>query len=122
MSYIPTWYSFFACVPLASPTLPLHPVAFFCTMSAPAAQPVLPVDDSDDDMPSLSEELLSMISPEARAALEAHRAAQRQAAEKLAAEKADGSTEIGEDFGMSQFWSGEKQAKSSKCVRCFALE
>lgn len=50
----------------------------------------------------LSEDLLSMLSPEARAALDSHRAAQREAAAALAAAKADGSTEIGEDFGMSQ--------------------
>ena len=53
-------------------------------------------------VPTLSEEMLAMLSPEARAALDAHRAGQAAAAAALAAAQADGDTEIGEDFGMSQ--------------------
>lgn len=68
----------------------------------PAEQPR--ADSDDDDAPALSEEMLALLSPEARAALDAHRSATKAAAAALAKAAADGSTEIGEDFGMSQFW------------------
>jgi len=72
----------------------------------PSAAVDVDVDESSDDISCsvLSEELLSMLSPEARSALEAHRNAERDAKIKLSKAQADGTTEIGEDFGMSQFW------------------
>ena len=69
------------------------------------------VDSDDDDGPvTLSAELMAMLSPEARAALDSHLTARAEAEAALAQAKADGATEIGEDFGMSQFWYTEECA------------
>jgi len=81
-------------------------------------------DDDDDDLPSLSADLLSLLSPEARAALDEHRASQARAEEKqreaearireataeaLTTGKA-ADIDIGEDFGLSQFWYTDESA------------
>jgi hypothetical protein len=96
----------FLSVSMSSPAAPPQPAA--------QSRPAVAEEEEDDDAdaaPALSEELLAMLSPEARAALDAHRASQREAAAALAAAQADGSTEIGEDFGLSQFWYSDESAE-----------
>jgi hypothetical protein len=69
-------------------------------------------------VPSLPSDLLELLSPEARAALSEHRAKQREEeaaqAEAVRKAEADGETEIGEDFGMSQVRERNREGETDK--------
>lgn len=83
------------------------------TMSAPPDSTSVAPPTDDDDLTTLSSDLLEFLSPEARAALEAHRHEKAEANAKAAQNEADGATEIGEDFGMSQVSARDRQMRAS---------
>lgn len=72
------------------------------------------VDSADDSPLTLSSDLLSLLSPEARAALEQHKIEKAEQEEKLKKAQADGTTEIGEDFGMSQVRKRENRERTNE--------